>query len=88
MQYAAYQLKWLNSRITVFGPDTLVKLDLNNKEKYRCAKDQALTHIKNALNFYKQVPCDFKQTYISRDDKKLSWSQRRCDPCDRLINGQ
>ena len=53
MQYAAYQLKWLNSRIaTCFkasknnnnesggddGVGLLTKLDLNSKDKYQFAK--------------------------------------------------
>jgi tRNA A37 N6-isopentenylltransferase MiaA len=45
MQYAAYQLKWLNSRFGVFPPQWLLKLDLNDKAMYGNAKARALEHI-------------------------------------------
>ena len=58
MQYAQYQLKWLESRMSVFGADTLIRLRL---EDYQCLDDlkrKAQDFVQQCIDLYKTLTDD------------------------------
>ena len=79
MQYAAYQLKWLNSR---FGwtreKGVLLKLELEEHHKYDDLVEKAFEFVESKIEEFEFMNEERKQEFLANvqvEDKKQEWVQ-------------